>query len=158
MRWLPQTSGYSYPRVTAIRIVVHLAGETWYTTRMLLMQVHVHHMYASYGQSLYVATFQADPTELDGCTVPVKKCSWLHLSARLSGPPQFLSQHNHWINAFNTNICWWTCYVGLLDPYHQHLISTFNTCSQGPTHRFLTDRWGPQPWRCQMRNLVKPTA
>jgi hypothetical protein len=27
----------------------------------------------------------------------------------------------------------------LLGPYHQHMISTFNTCSWGPTHRSLTD-------------------
>jgi hypothetical protein len=29
--------------------------------------------------------------------------------------------------------------LGLQSPYHQHVISTFNTCSQGPTHRSLTD-------------------
>jgi hypothetical protein len=28
--------------------------------------------------------------------------------------------------------------LGLLDPYHQHAIGTFNTCSWGPTHRSLT--------------------
>jgi hypothetical protein len=29
--------------------------------------------------------------------------------------------------------------LGLLDPYHQHAIGTFNTYSRGPTHRSLTD-------------------
>jgi hypothetical protein len=29
--------------------------------------------------------------------------------------------------------------LGLLDPYHQHVTGTFNTCSRGPTHRSLTD-------------------
>jgi hypothetical protein len=29
--------------------------------------------------------------------------------------------------------------LGLLGPYHQHAIGTFNTCSRGPTHRSLTD-------------------
>jgi hypothetical protein len=29
--------------------------------------------------------------------------------------------------------------LSLLGLYHQHAISTFNTCSQGPTHRSLTD-------------------
>jgi hypothetical protein len=29
--------------------------------------------------------------------------------------------------------------LGLLGPQHQHTISTFNTCSWGPTHRSLTD-------------------
>jgi hypothetical protein len=29
--------------------------------------------------------------------------------------------------------------LGLLGPYHQHAISTFNTCSRVPTPRYLTD-------------------
>jgi hypothetical protein len=29
--------------------------------------------------------------------------------------------------------------LGLLGPYHQHVIGTFNTCSWGLTHRSLTD-------------------
>jgi hypothetical protein len=32
--------------------------------------------------------------------------------------------------------------LGLLDPYHQHAIGTFNTCSRGPTHWFLTNTSG----------------
>jgi hypothetical protein len=32
--------------------------------------------------------------------------------------------------------------LGLLDPYHQHVISTFNTYSWGLTHRSLTDTSG----------------
>jgi hypothetical protein len=32
--------------------------------------------------------------------------------------------------------------LDLLSPYHQHVISTFNTFSQGPTHRSLTDIGG----------------
>jgi hypothetical protein len=35
-----------------------------------------------------------------------------------------------------------TGYIDLLGLYHQHVISTFNTCSRGPTHRFLTDTNG----------------
>jgi hypothetical protein len=42
--------------------------------------------YAFRGQSPYVATFHADPTELNRFTAPEKKCFGLHLSARLSGP------------------------------------------------------------------------
>jgi hypothetical protein len=30
-------------------------------------------------------------------------------------------------------------YIGLLGPYHQHVISTFNTCSRGRTHQSLTN-------------------
>jgi hypothetical protein len=32
--------------------------------------------------------------------------------------------------------------LGLLGPYHQHAISTLNTCSRGPTHQSLTDIGG----------------
>jgi hypothetical protein len=32
--------------------------------------------------------------------------------------------------------------LGLLGPYHQHEIGTFNTCSRGPTHQSLTDTGG----------------
>jgi hypothetical protein len=32
--------------------------------------------------------------------------------------------------------------LGLLGPCHQHAIGTFNTCSQGPTHRSLTNTGG----------------
>jgi hypothetical protein len=63
---------------------------------------------------------------------------WVARGTHLSFSPK----HNHWSNALKPNICWWTCYIGLLGPYHQHLISTFNTCSRGPTHRFLTDTGG----------------
>jgi hypothetical protein len=35
-----------------------------------------------------------------------------------------------------------TFYVSLLGIYLRHVISTFNTCSRGPTHRFLTDTGG----------------
>jgi hypothetical protein len=34
---------------------------------------------------------------------------------------------------------WLHNYFSLLDPYHQHAIDTFNTCSRRPTHRSLTD-------------------
>jgi hypothetical protein len=94
----------------------------------------------------YVATFHAYSTKLNRFTAPKKKYSWLNLSAQLSGPwdlPQFSPNHNHWNSALKPNICWWTCYIGLLGPYHQYVISTFNICSRGPTHRSLTDiGWG----------------
>jgi hypothetical protein len=35
-----------------------------------------------------------------------------------------------------------TSYVSLLGPYLQHVISTFNTCSRGSTHRSLTNTCG----------------
>jgi hypothetical protein len=137
---------YSCLRVTVIWIDVHPAGENLiYMTCILLALVHICHTYTFRGQSLYVATFHADPTELDRFTTPEKKCSRLHLSAWLSGPwnpPQFLSQHNYWSSALKPNIYWQTGYISLLGPYHQHVISTFNTCSWGLTHRSLTDIGG----------------
>jgi hypothetical protein len=144
--WRPQTTGYSYPWVTAIQINIHSTVKNLiHMTHTLLTSVHVRHAYAFCGQSPYVATFHADPTELDGCTTLEKKCSQLHLSAWLSGPQdstQFLSQYNHWSSAFKPNICWWTSYINLLGSYLQHVISKFNTCSRGQTHRSLTDTDG----------------
>jgi hypothetical protein len=77
-----------------------------------------HDMYASHasprtsgvrcGRSSYVTTFYESSTGLDGCTSPEKKCSRLHLSARLSGPwdpPQFLSQHSHWSSMLKPSTC-----------------------------------------------------
>jgi hypothetical protein len=32
--------------------------------------------------------------------------------------------------------------LGLPGPYHQHAIGTFNTCSRGPTERYLIDTGG----------------
>jgi hypothetical protein len=77
--------------------------------------------------------------------VPEKMCSQLHLSARSSGPrdpPQFLFQHNYWSSRLKSNICWWTYYISLLGPYLKHVISTFNTCSRGLTHRSLINTGG----------------
>jgi hypothetical protein len=47
-------------------------GNLIHTTDMLPAPVHVHHSYASYGQSPYVATFDNDPIDLDRFTAPEK--------------------------------------------------------------------------------------
>jgi hypothetical protein len=58
MWWLPQTSGYSYPKVTTIQIDVHPVGENpTNTPRTLPTPLHARPTYASYGQSPYVTTF-----------------------------------------------------------------------------------------------------
>ena len=92
-----------------IRIDAHPVGKTpTNTTCMLSTLVHVCPAYASCGRSPYMETFHTDSTELDRFTAPEKKCFRLHLPARLSGPwdpPQFLSQHNHWISVLKPNIC-----------------------------------------------------
>jgi hypothetical protein len=62
---------YSYPRVTVIRIDVHLEGKNpTNMTHMLLTLVHVRPVYASYERSPYVATFHESSTELDRVTAP----------------------------------------------------------------------------------------
>jgi hypothetical protein len=85
-----------------IQIDVHSIEENLiHMTRMLLMLVYVRHAYPSRGQSLYVATFHADPTELDGCTTPEKKVlptpplsptEWSTGHASVSFPTQPLKQ------------------------------------------------------------------
>jgi hypothetical protein len=60
---------------------------------------------------------------------------WVGSRTHLSFSPK----HNYWSSALKPNIYWRIGYIGLLGPYHQHVISTFNTCSRGPTHRSLTD-------------------
>jgi hypothetical protein len=107
----------------------------------LLMPVLVRDMYASYSQSPYMATFHIDSTEFDRFTTPEKKCSWLHLSARLSGRRTHLSftpNNNYCSSALKPSIYWWTWYINLLGTYLQHVISTFNTCSRVSTHQSIT--------------------
>jgi hypothetical protein len=65
-------------------------------------------------------------------------------ACRLTGPwvrTQFLSRVNQWSSEESqTSID--SRLLALLGPYHRHAIGTFNTCSWGPTHRFLTDTGG----------------
>jgi hypothetical protein len=56
--------------------------------------------------------------------------------------PSFSPNNNQWSNRLKPSIYWWTCYIGLLDLYHQHVISTFNTCSCEPTHWSLINTNG----------------
>jgi hypothetical protein len=57
---------YSYPRVVAIRIDIHPAGETPInTTRTFFTPVHVCSTYASRERSPYVVTFHESSIELD---------------------------------------------------------------------------------------------
>jgi hypothetical protein len=71
-------------------------------------------------------------------------CSRLHISTRLVVRGTYLS--------FSPNIVIEAVHLsqahvddrllGLLDPYHQHAISIFNTCSRGATDQSLTDTGG----------------
>jgi hypothetical protein len=53
-------------------------------------------------------------------------------------PSSFSPPHNHRSSGEN-HITVNNRLIGLLGPYHQHAIGTFNTCSRGPTHRSLTN-------------------
>jgi hypothetical protein len=92
-------------------------------------------------------------------------CSWLNLSARLSGPrdpPQFLSQHIHWSSALKPSSYWRqaTRLIGLISPvcnrYVQYLLmgtnpSVLNRHRQGLLHRILgipTTLSPPFPSKC----------
>jgi hypothetical protein len=139
-----------YPSVTAIRINVHPAEENPTNVPCTLFTpVHILSMYASCGWSPYMVTFHTDPTELDRFTAPEKKCSRLHLPARLSGlwdPPQFLSQHSSWSSALKSNIYQQqaTRFTGPISPacdrYVQYLLtgtnpSVLNWHRRGLPHR-----------------------
>jgi hypothetical protein len=138
-------------------VVTHIRESRWFKSMYTLQgKPDTHDTYASCagprtppyafrGQSPYVATFHADPTKLNRFTAPEKKVLQTPPLSPVEwpmGPPQFLSQHNHWSSALKPNICWRANYIGLLGTYHQHVIGTFNTCSRGATHRSLTDTGG----------------
>jgi hypothetical protein len=121
-------------------------------THTLPTLVHIRPAHASCRWFSYVATFRESTTGLDGCTAPEKKCSWLHLSARLSGPqdpPQFLSQHSNWSSALKPSTYWWqaTRLTRPISPacywYIQYLLtstnpSVLNRHMQGLPHRNLS--------------------
>jgi hypothetical protein len=73
-----------------IQIDVHPAEKNLiHMTHMLLAPVHICHLYASCGQSMYVTTFHADPTELDRFTAPdsTSQLSWVARETRISFAP-----------------------------------------------------------------------
>jgi hypothetical protein len=51
---------------------------------------------------------------------------------------QFLSRANQWSSEERQTLVD-SRLLGLLGPYHRHVIGMFNTCSRGPTHQSLTD-------------------
>jgi hypothetical protein len=78
-------------------------------------------------------------------TAHEKKDSWHNLqhadwSIRRPGPSFSSKPTNEAVGLSQASID--DKLVGLLDPYHQHVISTFNTCSRGLTHRSLTNTGG----------------
>jgi hypothetical protein len=109
-------------------------------TRMLPMPVHVYPAYASCRWSPYVATIHESSTELSRATapdtIPITPADRSTGPYPVSLPSQPMKQWEQSQASINGRL------LGLLGPYHQHAIGTFNTCSRGPTHRSVTDRCG----------------
>jgi hypothetical protein len=115
--------------------------------RMLPMLVHVHHSYASYGQSSYVTIFHGviNRVERIHCSWE-KRDSWLHLQHTgwpiWWSPPNFSPPHSHWKQRGKVKHLLTIGYISLLGSYLQYVISTFNTCSWVPSPQLLTDTDG----------------
>jgi hypothetical protein len=143
---LPRTSGYSYSRVAVIRIDVHPVGENpTNTIRALPTPAHICPAYASCGWFPYMAPFMSHRQSWAGPLLPRKRVpNTIHnaLADQLMGPylvslpGQPLKQWGQSQASIGNQL------LGLPGPYHQYAIGTFNTCSQGPTHRSLTNTGG----------------
>jgi hypothetical protein len=161
MWWLPQIRGYSYPRVAAIRIDVHSAGENpTNMIRMLPTPVHVRPTYASCEQSSYVTTFYEVPTDLDR-----SHCSWekrlpiQSTARRLTDPrvrTQLLSWASQWSRGRKPSSWWWptTRFTGPISPvcdrYVQYLLMGANWTVLNRHRRVL------QPWRYRLTTYPLP--
>jgi hypothetical protein len=149
---LPWTSGYSYPRVTAIWIDVHPTGKD------PINMTQAFHGRSAYGHRPYV------PHVVRVCqpfTSP--QHGWTDALLLRKSAPDSTSQlgrvaHGNCLS-FSPNIAIEVVHLsqalvdarplGLLGPYHQHAIGTFNTCSWEPNPSVLNrHRWGLQPQRC----------
>jgi hypothetical protein len=161
MWWLPQTSGYSYPRVTAIWIDVHPTGENpTNTTRTLSTPVHVRLAYASCGRSPYVATFHTvvDRFEQIHCTreegLPTQSTSRRPFDPRVR--TQLLSHNSQWSSGEESSFCWQpaTRLTGPISPacdrYIQYLLARANRTVLNRHRR------GLQPWRCRLAMYPLP--
>jgi hypothetical protein len=136
---------YSYPRVTAIRIDVHPAEETrpiHHTHPTLCPRMVPDHTYLTWSTHSNLSQ-----SHQQNCTDPLPREEGLltQFTAQRSSDPrvrtQLLSHNNQWGNGEKTSFGW-NQLLGLPDSYHRHAIGTFNTCSQGLTHRSLTDTSG----------------
>jgi hypothetical protein len=128
---------------------------------MLPTPVLVCPVYASYGQSPYVATFHESSIELDRVTTPEKKGSrhnLQHAGWPICGSiPSFFSQANQWSSGESQNIYQQlaTRLTGPVSPardrYVQYLL-------MGANRTVLNwHKWGLQPWRCRLSTYHSST-
>jgi hypothetical protein len=126
---------FSHP----VRIWSWKTQPTWHTLSTLSPCMVKDHTYLTW--STY-SNLRESSTTLDRVTTPEKKGSQhnrQHAGWLIRGSvPSFLSRPNQWSSGESqTSVD--SKLLGLLGHEHQHVISTFNTCSRGLTHRFLTD-------------------
>jgi hypothetical protein len=144
MWWLPQTSGYSYPRVAVIWIDVQTAGENpTNTPRMLPTPVHACPAYAFYRQSSYVTTFHWLPRNENMSLHPKKV---LATKDRLAQPSSWVTsfllpcdspgEGKRGFSPMVTQLHQLTRPISPACDWYVH------TCSRGPTKRSLTDTGG----------------
>jgi hypothetical protein len=145
MRTLPQTSGYSYPRVVAIRIDVHPAGETQPTCHTLptlspcMVDDHTYLAWSTYSNLSHSRQqIWTDPLHPRRRAPDTIHNTMVIRSTALY--PASLPQHPKSSGEKSTPVDNWL--LGLPGPYHRHAIGTFNTCSRGPTERSLIDTGG----------------
>jgi hypothetical protein len=146
---------YSYPKVAAIWIDVHPAGENpTNTTRMFPTLVHVRPMYASCERSPYVATFRETPTDLDKSHCSREKGLPTQSTARRltdsRAHTQLLSWASQWSRERKPSSWRWptTRFTGPISPacdrYVQYLLTGVNPSVLNRHRR------GLQPWKCRL--------
>jgi hypothetical protein len=141
-----QTSGYSYPRVVAIRIDIHPTGETrliYHTHPTLSPSMVPDHTYLTLSMHSNLSCSHQQ--------------SWAGLLLLRKRTPDtiYSTSADRSVGSYPVSLLrqplkqWWQSQssvdgrpLGLPGPYLQHAIGTFNTCSWGPTHRSLTDTGG----------------
>jgi hypothetical protein len=132
MWWLPPTSSYSYPRVVAIQIDVHLQGQTrpiW-DIRFPCQSTYVGRTLPA-GYPHMWQPFVMSSTVMDRASAPKKKGSrhnpqrvdWLIRGSIPSFSPEPAIEV---VGVKPPSVR--NQLLGLPGPYHRHVIGTFNTC------------------------------
>jgi hypothetical protein len=159
MWWLPQTSGYSYPRDAAIRIDVHPTGENLTNTpHTLSTPVHTHPAYASCGQSPYVTIFHWLPRSWNK---PLHPKEVLATKDKLAQPSSSVASFllpcdspGVGKRSFGPMVTLLHQFTGSISPacdrYVQYLLAGANSSVLNRHRR------GLQPWRCRLATCSLP--
>jgi hypothetical protein len=135
-----------------IWINVYPTGEIWYIwhVRFPCQPPHMWHIRFLWAVHVHINLSRSRQQHWTELLLLRKSDSRLHpstlvdlsagpYSINLQVPTQFLSPHSHWSSRGKVKHLLPTDYIGLLDPYLQHVISMFNTCSWVPTPQSLTN-------------------